>query len=265
MSNFVHFGTNLAFYRRKALLAASVVAAVGMFSGAAHAATITFSTPSGSSDTDGPVSGSAAFMTGAGQISITLTDTLAPSLFHSQGQALSDLIFTLSNAPGTQGALSATGQEEDVNPTTGAVTFVSGSPSRLVGQGPPPPNGSGTFNVSGNTITLEALGGGQPSEMILPFEANGADFPGTLDSGITNFDPYTDGSAQITLNFSGITADTTVTAASFSFGTGPEITIAGTSGPGGPPPPVPEPLTLSLFGAGLAGLVAMRRRRKATA
>jgi hypothetical protein len=30
-----------------------------------------------------------------------------------------------------------------------------------------------------------------------------------------------------------------------------------------PPPPVPEPLTLSLFGAGLAGAVAMRRRKKA--
>jgi len=265
MSGFVQFGTNLATYRKKALLAASVVAVVATFGGAAHAATITFSTPSGSSDTDGPVSASALFTTSAGHIDITLTDTLAASLFHSQGQALSDLIFTLSNAPGTQGTLTATGQEENINPTTGVVTFVSGAPSRLVGQGPPPPGGTGTFNVSGNTITLEALGGGQPSEMILPFEANGTAFPGAVDAGIDNFDPYTDGSAQIGLDFSGITADTTVTAASFSFGTGPEITIGGTSGPGGPPPPVPEPLTLSLFGAGLAGLVAMRRRRRATA
>jgi hypothetical protein len=36
----------------------------------------------------------------------------------------------------------------------------------------------------------------------------------------------------------------------------------GIAGVASPPPGVPEPLTLSLFGAGLAGIAAMRRRKK---
>jgi hypothetical protein len=42
--------------------------------------------------------------------SVTLTDLLTPAQVRSAGQALSDLSFTLSNAPGTQGALTASGQ-----------------------------------------------------------------------------------------------------------------------------------------------------------
>jgi hypothetical protein len=58
-------------------------------------------------------------------------------------------------------------------------------------------------------------------------------------------------------NFSGVTAATTVTAATFSFGTGPDFFIPGV--------PVPGPVV----GAGLpglvaacAGLVALARRRR---
>jgi hypothetical protein len=72
-------------------------------------------------------------------------------------------------------------------------------------------------------------------------------------------------SADVVLDFAGTTTNTTMTAVSVSFETGPKITIGGTPSSPPPPPPVPEPLTLSLFGAGLAGLIAMRRRRKATA
>ena len=89
-------------------------------------------------------------------ISVTLTDLLTPVQVLSAGQALSDLQFTLSNAPGTQGPLTASGQLANIG-AGGTVTDVSGTPIRWIGQGPPPPGGSGTFTVSGNTILMEAI------------------------------------------------------------------------------------------------------------
>ena len=100
----------------------------------AAAATITFlGTGSGS---DGPLSASADFTTSAGFLSVTITNTLAPSQIRSAGQAVSDLSFTLSNAPGTLGNTSATGQlanftcDNQAGCTT--ITNVSGTPTRLL-------------------------------------------------------------------------------------------------------------------------------------
>jgi hypothetical protein len=213
----------------------------------AQAAVITY-TALGSGG-DGPLSASATFTTGAGEIDITLTNTLALSSFVSVGQTVSDLIFTLSNAPGSQGVLSVAGQEESISATR-LVTLVGGAPGRFLGIG------GGQFSVVGNQITLEAIGGSSPTELIAPFEP-GPSYPAT-NAGIDAHDPYTDGPASFVLHFSGITADTTVTSANFSFGTGPDTTIPGT-----PRTLVPEPLTLSLFGAGLIGTIALRRRKKA--
>ena len=67
----------------------------------AGAATITFlGTGTG---TDGALSASADFTTSAGQLLVTVTNTLAPSQIISSRQAVSDLSFTLSTAPGTLG------------------------------------------------------------------------------------------------------------------------------------------------------------------
>ena len=219
-----------------ALLASSVVA---------QAALITF-TASGSGS-DGPLAALAQFTTSAGHIQVVLTNTLAPSQIISAGQALSDISFTLSNTPGTPGVLTAAGQLGNVNvPGGGVVTYTSGSPVRFIGQGPPPPGGTGTFTVNNatNTILMEALGGGQPSQMILPFVANGGTYP-NANSSVDNFNPSTIGAGTFELNFltgSGITAATTVTAATFSFGTGPDTFIT-----------VPAPL----IGHGLLALLAI--------
>src|SRR5438094_139999 len=47
------------------------------------------------------------------------------------------------------------------HPLPHLVTNVPGSPVRWLGQGPPPPGGTGFFSIVGNTITMEAIGGGK--------------------------------------------------------------------------------------------------------
>src|SRR5690349_21708239 len=79
---------------------------------------------------NGAVSASAVFTTNAGVLTIVLTNTLAASSLKSQGQALTDVTFTLNNAPGTLGAASATGNRFNVNASTGAETAVAGNPTR---------------------------------------------------------------------------------------------------------------------------------------
>jgi hypothetical protein len=199
------------------------------------AATITFL---GSGTDRDELAASADFTTSSGLLSVTITDTLAASLIRSAGQTVSDLSFTLSNAP-TLGATSATGQLANIG-ADGSVTNVSGSPLRWLGQGPRPAGGQGTFSIVGNTITMEALGGGQPSQLLLP---SGTSFT-NANSSITGgqFNPFVVGPETFTLH-PGVTAATTISSATFSFGTGPEAFIPGV--------PVPGPIV----GAGLPGLI----------
>jgi hypothetical protein len=211
------------------------------------------------SGSDGPLSASADFTFGAGTLTVTLTNTLAPSVIRSAGQALSGIRFTLSDQPGILGLTSASGQLGDVS-SAGGVRFTSGFPTRWLGAGR-----QGSFSTSGDTITLETIGGGKPTEMIAPGIANGGGYT-DVNNGFKNFDPYVIGPATFTLNLSGVTANTTVTSAAFSFGTGPDTLLPGSVSPSVVAIPEPSLPVLTLSGLGslcLAGFWVRWRRRLA--
>jgi hypothetical protein len=221
-----------------------------------QAALITF-TASGTQGGD-PLSAQAQFATSAGQVVITLTNTLSPSQIVGAGSLLTDIQFTLSDLPGTVGTRSATGTEGNLGNNGNVLSSFPGlSIPRWVGLGPPPPGGTGFFNVIANVIVAEVIGGGPPFDMILP---NGTSFP-NANASVIGANPSVIGPLTITLALSGVTANTTVIAATFSFGTGPDHFLDGTPVP---PPPIPEPATIALAVSGVAtfGFAGLRRLRR---
>jgi hypothetical protein len=226
-------------------IAALVSGLIGLMMGAsvpaAHASTVTFVTPIGAS-TSGPVNASATFVTGAGTLSVTLTDLQANPT--DVAQTLSDLVFTLS-----------TGQ------TTGTLTSSSGTTIFVSGAGTTTPGTTGSTgwglnnNVSGG-LQLDALGFIGPAGLIIgPPDAGGlySNANGSI-AGNPAHNPFLDQTATFLISVAGLTAADTVTSAAFSFGTTAGVEIAGVS-------PVPLPGALPLFASGLVGLVLLGRRR----
>jgi hypothetical protein len=222
-----------------AILIGAVSAAAPVVSTANAALTIF--TGSGTSP-DGPVSAEASITTGNGTITVSLTDF---TLAHSQGQALSDIFFDLSNAPGSLGSLTQSGQLVDVTAPSGAITPLVGDPDHW-----------GLAVQGSNTVILATAGpgapGGQPRDMII-----GGTDAGGVTGGFDNFNPYILGTGTFTFSASGVTAATTASNVILSFGTEgfSEFTIPGT--------PIPERSTwvMMVVGFGLLGLVAYRKAR----
>ena len=200
----------------------------------------------------GPANAEALFTTGADTVSITLNDLLSnPS---NVGQLISDLSFTLSNAP------------------TGTPSLTSGTGTALT------VNGTGTFSVGGSvaagwvlsspsagTLHLDDLvgtGHAGPAHLIIGTSSNGTYTGGTYSNGNGSIagngphNPFLESGAIFNLSVPGVTANTTITSATFSFGTTSGDNRAGTPNA----PTVPDGgTTLMLLGSALGGLGAMRR------
>lgn len=215
------------------------------------ASAASFTTPIGSTDpANETVSATANITTSNGQVTIDLFNNLTASQVISAGQNLSDLSFTLSGTFAT-GLVSTTnrtytGTFIDVG-TNGAVTAVAS----------PTLNGWAFSNI-GSVFLLEDLGTlAGPAQTIIGGTAGSStaysNAGGSIDSNGPH-NPFIQGVAHFTLNIAGVTANTSVTAATFSFGTDLGDNIPGT------PSSVPEPISSALVGTGLISLFFLRRR-----
>jgi len=215
----------------------------GMCSLFAQAGNVTYITPSGSSVSGGPVDATAVFSISNGMIDVTLSNLQVNPT--DAGQLLSDLSFTLGNGGSLSGASlsSSTGQEITVNK---GGSFSLGS---TVGTG-------WGFKTSGTTTaTLDVLGTPTgPMHLIIGPPGPGGTYSSANGSiaGNKPHNPFLKGSATFVITGSGITSSTTITSATFSFGT-----TEGAATVGGVPRSVPEPSAQFLLGLGIVGLMGL--------
>jgi hypothetical protein len=221
----------------------------------AQASIIDFVTPAGSMTGGLPVDASAQFTTGAGTITVLLTNLEANPT--SVVQNLSDLEFTLSGGTATGAAYAAAGHSAQEITVNSDGTFTTGSTLTTAAS-----IGWVLTVPTTQTIHLDVLGAGGagPAHLII-----GPPGPGGLYSNANGsiagngpHNPFLNQTATWVIDAPGVSATTTVSAATFSFGT-----TAGTNlVPGEPGTPVPEPGTfLLLLGVGGLSLVAVRGRR----
>jgi hypothetical protein len=239
--------------------------AVGLMCSPASAGTFTFATAAGATEPMNslPVNASTTITTGAGTVSVTLTNLLAdPS---NVPQVLTDLLFILSggNTLATTIASSA-GQEITIagngTSTLGAVVATGW---KLDSSSP-----SGTIHLC--EIGPGTCGGGlAPSHGIIGPPDSGGIYSNAKGSiaGNSAHNPFLSQTATWSLLVPGVTADTVVSGVMFSFNTSAGDDVPGSltfTDTRSLPPTVPEPATLALFGTGLTVVAAKLRRRRAS-
>jgi hypothetical protein len=218
---------------KKKVLAASVVAAVTAFCSPAYASQ-TFD------DTITGLGGHATFTTGAGTVTVTLSDTFATPT--SLANLLSDLAFSVTGGQ----TVSAT----NYTTTANFITLANGQPTSTSGPGTTNP---WTLSGGSSGYLFTGLNGNpQTSTLIIGPVSSSICQPTKCPDGLANaeFNPYIDQTATFSLAIAGVTADSTISNVGFSYGTAGEITT------------IPIPAAVWLFGSGLLGLIGIARRKQ---
>lgn len=237
--------------------------AIALGSRTTRADQIVYVTPPGST-TSGPVNAEADFTTANGFLTITLKNLQANP--GDVAQLISDFSFTVGNGGSLVGSslTGAMGQELTVN---GNKTFSTGptlTTPAMVGwvYSNPNPNPSTT----GLLDVLAGAGHAGPSHLIIgpPGGPTYSNANGSI-AGNGPHNPFLNQSATFTITAPSLTSLTTITSATFSFGTTAGLDIDGRLGSPAPPDTVPEPATVVMgVIAGLFGLIGFGRRKKAT-
>ncbi len=228
--------------KRKFLILVAILA-VALMAAPAGASTVTYSFTGTDAGSD-PISATATFTTGPGTITVDITNNIVN--VNSVGADISDLSFVLS--PGTYSGAS--------------IGALNGASERLIASdgtytNTPVTSSHWAVLETGVNFLLNTLYGGSQADTIVgpPDASNLYSGNGNASFSAGHHAPELYGApVEFVLNVTGVTADTTVTSAIFSFGTTPEY-HCGTS-------PVPIPPTALLLGSGLLGLVGLGWRRK---
>jgi len=214
----------------------------------AFGSAITFVTPGGASVTDGAVSAQADFTTSADLLSINLTNLLAN--IHAVGQGLSDLAWTFNST------LVGTSLDFSLG---NVVTVADDGTTTNLG---PDETGWG-LDATGLRICLLNGCGVGPAMVILgpPDGSNTYSNANASIAGNGPHNPFLNGTVAFQIVVPGLTVDSTVTSATFSFGTTEGSNVVGVPGGGGSTPAeIPEPGTWLLVSGG--GLLLAAGRKK---
>jgi hypothetical protein len=220
--------------------------------GAALGATITYTaigTASGNGELE---NASATFTTSLNSITVSLSNFLANP--NDAGQLFSGITFTLSLAPVSNPSLASSSGTELTITSNNVGGYTVGATSVPAGWG---------FSFSGATLTLNDLvGGSSPKHTVIGPSNNGTYSGGAYASANAslkgNHNPFLK-NATFTITAPGVTTLTTVTGATFMFGTVAGNNIVGV------PTAVPEPATVSLFvlaGAGFCARGLIKRKSR---
>jgi hypothetical protein len=197
-----------------------------------------WNTPSGSVDSShDPVSAQATFTISSGEIVITLSNLQTG--IHDAGQLVSELSFTTVNANNLSSSVLASSSAQLV--TVGKSGYSLGSTTS-----------TGWGYATGHLSDL--VNGDSPSHTII---GPSTDNP---NSSITkNHNPFLYESATFTITGAGITSNTTIASATFSFGTSAGDDVRGTQVV---TTTTPEPSTIAIAGLGALGFIGYGLRRR---
>jgi hypothetical protein len=216
----------------------------GLWMGSAQAGTITYITPSGATAVGGPVDAAAVFVTSTDTLTVTLLNLLSNP--KDVAQNLSDLGFAISSGQTTGTLTDSSGQELSVY-SNGTFTFGSTVPTGW------------QLDSDGAPFHLDLLGTPTRAHTIIGGPGAGGTYSNANGSIARNnaHNPFLNGEATFTLNIPGLTDASSISSASFSFGT-----TEGADVFPGIIQSVPEPASIGILAFGMVGLAGCSLPRR---